>query len=441
MTPAQYLPRFRRASRMLPQLEARESWSRSDIESLQLERLNELWAQAIRHVPYYRELQDSNHTPQQFASLSEFTETVPRLGKERVRGAVHDFLSDCHDPGSWHRTGGSTGKPMPVFWSKSAHSENLLTKYRHDQMYGLEMFDPKTFVWGHAHSFAPGIKGLLDRMRRPLEDHFRNRLRLSAYQMSDAVHSQYLNRIRQHGSRSIYGYSTAVYLLANCATQIAAQLPKVKLVTLTAEPLHNYMVTKIESAFGVPAVAEYGAVECGVIATEFPDRTLRIREDMCFVETVPAIQNESTCDKYEIIVTVLTNPSFPLIRYSIGDVTNAPISRPDVGFSILGHVDGRSNDMLMARNGEIIHPNAIKNVVEFVDAIRFQGIQAANGDFVLKLERPTDLRPAERHRLTQHISNMLAGHAVEIIVTSQLETSAAGKHRWLVSEMTSEGTA
>ena len=420
---------------------ARESWSRSDIEALQVVRLNQLWAHAIRHVPYYRELQDSNHLPQQFTSLREFSEAVPRLGKERVRGAVNDFLSDSHAPGSWHRTGGSTGKPMPVFWSKSAHLENLLTKYRHDQMYGLEVFDPKTFVWGHAHSFAPGVKGMLDRLRRPLEDRFRKRMRLSAYCMSDAAQTQNLDRIRRHSSRSIYGYSTAVYLLANRAAQMDAQLPELKLVTLTAEPLHDYMVTKIESVFGVPTVAEYGAVECGVIATEFPDGTLRVREDMCFVETVPTNHDGITLGKFEIIVTVLTNPSFPLIRYSIGDVTNAAIRRPKIGFSVLGHVDGRSNDLLKARNGAIIHPNAIKNVVEFVDAIRFQGVQAANGNFVLNLERPTDLKPAERRRLTQHITSLLAGYSVEIIVTPQLETSSAGKHRWLISEMSAEGGA
>jgi hypothetical protein len=42
----QLLPRFRQARRELEALESREGWSRAQIEALQLERLNEVWAHA-----------------------------------------------------------------------------------------------------------------------------------------------------------------------------------------------------------------------------------------------------------------------------------------------------------------------------------------------------------------------------------------------------------
>jgi phenylacetate-coenzyme A ligase PaaK-like adenylate-forming protein len=35
--------------------------------------------------------------------------------------------------------------------------------------------------------------------------------------------------------------------------------------------------------------------------------------------------------QYDIIVTVLNNPSFPLIRYAIGDVTSAELVEPSAG--------------------------------------------------------------------------------------------------------------
>ena len=40
----------------LSELERRETWSRSEVEAFQLDRLNALWLDAVAHVPYYRQL-------------------------------------------------------------------------------------------------------------------------------------------------------------------------------------------------------------------------------------------------------------------------------------------------------------------------------------------------------------------------------------------------
>ena len=65
-----HLPRFRQAYRALGELEARERWSRPQVEAWQLERLNAVWAHARAHVPYYRRL--AAELPPRFASLDEF---------------------------------------------------------------------------------------------------------------------------------------------------------------------------------------------------------------------------------------------------------------------------------------------------------------------------------------------------------------------------------
>jgi len=54
-----------------------------------------------------------------------------------------------------------------------------------------------------------------------------------------------------------------------------------------------------------------------------------------------------TCLSVERSIDFLNNPSFPLIRYSIGDVTQAPLETPSAGFAILKSVDGRENDLLI----------------------------------------------------------------------------------------------
>ena len=53
-----YLPRFRRAYREMRVLEAREVWSRGEIEAFQLDRLNGVWGHAVQHVAHYRGLRE-----------------------------------------------------------------------------------------------------------------------------------------------------------------------------------------------------------------------------------------------------------------------------------------------------------------------------------------------------------------------------------------------
>jgi len=87
------LPRFRAARRALHELEARERWTRAEIDTYSLERLNALWDHAIGHVPYYRDLAAAPRLPARFASLDEFRALVPLLPKDRVRARPQQFLS------------------------------------------------------------------------------------------------------------------------------------------------------------------------------------------------------------------------------------------------------------------------------------------------------------------------------------------------------------
>src|ERR1700710_476641 len=79
------LPRFWRVRRDIAVLEAREAWSRTELESFQLERLNRVWVHAVAHVPYYRELRTRAALPDRFRSLEEFRAGVPVLTRAVVR--------------------------------------------------------------------------------------------------------------------------------------------------------------------------------------------------------------------------------------------------------------------------------------------------------------------------------------------------------------------
>lgn len=430
MTLLRHLPRFRQAYRQLTTLQEREGWSRSKIESFQLERLNRLWDEAIHHTAYYRKLVAQSGLPNEFRSLQAFRDAVPTLPKQQVRTRRSDFLSDRAEPGKWHLTGGSTGAPTHVFRSARAHGEMLRARYSFHAAWDVDIFDRWAYLWGHSASFAPGLRGFVDRVRRPAEDRLRNRLRLSAYRLGRDDLRRSLDRLVKFQPRVIYTYSTAGYLLAQEAEAAGIRLPSLRMVNLTAEPAFPHIVQTVERAFGVPAIQEYGSVECGFLAGEMPDRTLRIREDNILLETTPRDDG-----RHDLLVTVLGSLSFPLIRYRIGDVTDQPISPTDTGFATLHNVGGRDNDLIISRDGQPLHNFWFDDMLEHHPSVRRYRIhQDAEGAVAVTIEPTAPGAPLDLEKLEATMREHV-GYPVGVQVVDVMQGNAAGKHRWISSDL------
>ena len=207
-----------------------------------------------------------------------------------------------------------------------------------------------------------------------------------------------------------------------------------KLMILTSEPVSPKMIARVERAFRVPAISEYGSIEGGFIAGEFSDRTLRVREDIVFLETIAKAEGS-----YDIVLTVLTNPSFPLIRYSIGDVTQALLETPSAGFAILKSVDGRENDLLLSRTGQILHPNIVTEIFDHTPGVRrYRVIQKADGSLVVMVESMDRQATLDTGMLSKKLSKLIDGYPVTTDLVGEIPSLPSGKHRWIVSERKNE---
>jgi phenylacetate-CoA ligase len=426
------LPRFRKAYRELDELAARGRWSRTEIETWQLERVNAVWKHAITRTPYYRRQRERLDLPDRFVSLQEFSAAVPIVRRSALKDDSRSFLSETPQPGDWHVSSGSTGSPTRFYWGHEAHLEALRHQYRLHADWGVDIFDRKVMLWGNGAEHTPGCAGVWARLRRRLEDRLRNRLRLSAYHL-DPVHLRaHLRQLTRFRPVMFYAYSTAAFLLAQEAERQRFHCDSLKVCSLSAEPVFPHIVAAVERAFGVPAAVEYGATECPVIAGEGPDRTLRVCEDLVFVETVP-----DGLGRQEIVLTVLGNPSFPLIRYAIGDVTTAPLEVPPRGFAVLKNVSGRQNEFLFTRSGRILHPLRFDFLFGFnlAEAVRRYRIhQGADGAVSVAVEVN---RPIARHdtvHLERELDDLLEGYPVTLNIVSALPQTAH-KHFWTTSEL------
>jgi phenylacetate-CoA ligase len=307
-----------------------------------------------------------------------------------------------------------------VFWADDAHQEMLRGKYRFQAAWGLDIFDRTAFLWGHDNT-----------LRQRVHDWLRNRIRLSAYRLERDELRRYLERIARFRPASLYAYSTAAYLLAEEARAAGVSCSSLRLVTLTSEPVYPHIVRAVEGVFGAPAVAEYGSLECGFIASEGRERVLRVREDLVLVET--AAREDG---RYDILVTVLNNPAFPLVRYALGDVTDAPLERPDRGFAVLRNVAGRDNDLVLSRLGVPLHSNLFDGVFEKMDAVRRWHIrQDATGAVTVLVEPTGNEGRLNCQELEQRIGDIVDGYPVAVRVVSEMPPNPGGKHRWIVSDL------
>jgi phenylacetate-CoA ligase len=431
MTVLRYLPRFRQAYREFSTLSNRETWSRGDIEALQLDRLNRLWDHAIRHVPYYSHLAADARLPRRFRSLDEFVQSVPQLSKETVRSRRTDFLSDRRLRGFWRRTGGSMGPPTRLFLGQEAHREMLRAKYRFYSEWDLEIWDKFAFLWGHAATLKSGWSGLWAAAQQLVIDSLRNRLRLSVYDLSRDQLRRHLENLRRFAPTALYGYASAVYLLAREAVETGFHCDSLKAVIMTSEPVFPFMAHEVRTAFASPAVIEYGAAECDLIAGQSRDGSLRIREDLVFLETLPRDD-----EGYDIAITVLNNPSFPLIRYLLGDVTPAARTRPEKGFSSLEGVMGRNNDFLVSRGGRRIHAAYFIELLKHSGEIGAYSVhQTSDGAVDVELTFRERTSTGDLALIGQVFQDVLDGYPVSVKVVDHVPLTQAGKHRWIVSDM------
>jgi phenylacetate-CoA ligase len=239
--------------------------------------------------------------------------------------------------------------------------------------------------------------------------------------------------MKDFGPVLLYGYSSAIYLLALQALETGLTTDSLKLVVMTSEAITQDMRDTVQRAFHTNVVEEYGAAECPVIAYEDKEHNLRVRDDLVIVETLPSESNH-----YRIIISVLNNPSFPLLRYDIGDLTDKRLIPADDGFGILGHVVGRRNDLLISRSGQPVYlsPSWLPYVIGQQNSVkRFRIHQFSDGRAQVLLEVDSMTGKVDVNRIREKLGTLLDGQTVEVKLTESITPVSSGKHRWIVSEL------
>ena len=340
---------------LIRELDSHDRLSRDELAHLESKKLSALLLHARESVPYYRQ-RFARHDPlgSDGVDYDRFRQ-LPILTKADIRNNLKDLLSsrldgNRLDPNS---TSGSTGEPLSFFTDLRSKSYRKAVVARNRKWIGIENGDPVARLWGSeldarkAQSLRGKVHSIITR-----------EIFLSAYDLDDARLTAYSRAIRRHNAKLLIGYPSALATFSEFCRDRSIEFPSVSAVVCSAEALHPFQRELIENGFSAPVYNRYGCREAGDIAQEVPGlQGLVVNSDRIFVEILD--ESGEACGPEtagNIVITDLENYGMPLIRYQTGDRGSwaVPDSKAMLPYPVLGTVEGRSVDVVMAPSGNRI---------------------------------------------------------------------------------------
>lgn len=329
----------------------REHWTAEEWQAFVAPRLATLLERAAHRVPGYA----GTVAPQGAAPAP--LEGWPLLAKDTVRLDPRAFLcADCR-PRRMYRehTSGTSGTPLDLWWSRdTVRQVYALLEARWRNWYGVTRHDRWAILGGRL--LVPAA-----RERPPfwVWNASMHQLYMSVYHLRADWVPHYLAALHRYRVTYLWGYSSALHVLAQEALRLGWAPPPLKVVITNAEPLYDYQREAIATAFRCPVRETYGNAEIVAAASECERGRMHLWPDMGIVEVlVDGTGDIRPWGTGELVCTGLLNQDMPLVRYRIGD--RATVLPPDVrcacgrSLPLIENIEGRTDDVLVTPDGRRI---------------------------------------------------------------------------------------
>lgn len=410
-----------------------QAWTPAAIRNWQLARFNTEWQLICRNVPYFRDLQQQNDLPAQFASWQAFKATLPVMDRQTVQHEKERLANRSMLSCQWRSTGGSTAEPIqiPVWKSEAALAGSNMWYGR--SWFGIRPADKAFLIWGHSHLLGHGIQGWLNGTKRRLKDAGLGYYRWSAYNLCSPCLQAAAEALLAFRPTYMMAYAVALdrFVRVNQHLRSAFHRLGLKVAIATAESFpHPDSAPFIADVLGCPVRMEYGAVETGPIAQQQPDGQFAVFWRHYFLE---GYKSAYLPNAYELLVTSLFPRCLPLVRYKIGDLISEDPNHECFRQKFKA-VIGRGNDLLMLRDGSVIHSEVFSHVLKAMTCMAgYQVVHSADDEIILRYVAARFLEAGEVAGLRRRLANIhpdLTGVRIERVAS--LKQTIAGKTRRIV---------
>ncbi|MFH1688197.1 MAG: phenylacetate--CoA ligase family protein [bacterium] len=419
------MPRWR-------ELEKSQYFSEDEMHDLQWRRLKTLLSDAYVNVPYYSELFDREGIrPGDINNETDFRK-IPVLTKQDIRDHHDRMVSKKYDPGTMipKKTGGSTGVPLKLYWSRGATAHKKAATLRHDAWTGYRPGEKLAMLWGA----EPGD----DTWRFKLYNFLTlRRIALDTLQMSDATTGAFLTRLRKYGAPFLFGHAHSLYVLAQYVDQNGITDLPTRSILSTAEVLTPKERQQIERAFGVPLFDRYGCEELSVIASECEAHEgLHVHSEGLYIE----LEGSGEQEPGDLIITDLVNDGMPLIRYKTEDMALPLGGRCSCGRTLprLKTIFGRHTDFLYTPDGRSLSGISImvNLAIEIPGIWQVQVVQDRLDHLLFRIVRTDQFGEHSLRRLAQEIPKFFgSGMNYDVEYVEALSRTPRGKYQFSICKI------
>jgi phenylacetate-coenzyme A ligase PaaK-like adenylate-forming protein len=419
----------------------RSQWlSADELQELQISRLRAFLRNIGQEVPYYRALFNSlNFDPDTVYSLSDLGR-LPFLGKPEIRANMEQLKAAGVKDLQRFNTGGSSGEPLIFYLGKERVSHDVAAKRRATRWWGVDIGAPEIVIWG-----SPIELGSQDRIRHIRDSLFRTEL-LSAFEMSEVKLDGFINKIIKTSPKMLFGYPSALALIAQHTCKRGVDLSDlgIKVAFVTSEMLYPEQRKQIEDSFGCPVANGYGGRDAGFIAHECPGGNMHITAEDIVVEVIDEQGNNVPAgERGEFVVTHLATGEFPFVRYRTGDIGALSTEQCACGrgLPVLGEVQGRTTDFVVAQDGTKLHGLSLIYVLRDICGIEsFKIIQESLALIRVELVIDSSFSSQVEDQVKQQFRARLgSGIEVQFDYVQRILPEKSGKFRYVISRVGATG--
>jgi phenylacetate-CoA ligase len=423
----------RRHLRILRELEKTQWLPLETLRARQAERLVAILKYAAAHAPYYQQLfRERGFDPDHF-QMADF-HNLPLLTKAIIRSSTEQMLSPEFPRSSLleHRTGGSTGVALKVYFDPDWINPRTADSLRSDQWAGCFHGMKIASLWGN----PPLPKTWKQRVRALLIDRF---IFLDTLDFSDRSVADFIERWRRGKAEILFGHSHSLYMLARYVLDHRIRDLRPQGAISTSMMLLTNEREVIEKAFGTKVFDQYGSEEVALMAAECERHEgLHLNIEHLYIEFLrPDGSAAAPGQEGAIVITDLFNRGMPMIRYQIGDM-GVPTDRRcscGRGLPLMERVTGRVADYLKRRDGSMVAGvSLVERTLTAIPGLeQMQVVQPSIDEIVLNVVRAPDFTPATETALLAEFRSVF-GPGIEIRphYVERIPQEHSGKYRFSI---------
>ncbi|MDA1274708.1 MAG: hypothetical protein O2960_11755 [Verrucomicrobia bacterium] len=427
-----------------------EQYKPEQLEAAVESRLSQLLTAAARDSAFYRKL---NLKPRAHECATDFLRRFPILTREQIRSEFAEIVVDSlrgeiTSPASvskrrydWMvvKTGGTTGNPTSVVHDARFRDWGRASRLFSQRLCEFPLGTRYFRLWGSEQELMQQEEKIDRRVLRNLL----GEIPMNAFRAKESDLLRHLATIERNPEIThMMAYVDAAASFARFLESSNHPKPRFKTIMACAGTVTTEWRQILQRVFEAEVFDKYGSRECADIACECSQHAgLHIYSPVVYVEVVDGNGNDCPPgDPGRILVSLLNNLSFPMIRYQIGDM--GALANPEpchcgLAFPRLKSLQGREDEMLLTEDGTLLSSVFIRHFVgvSLNDQLirQWQFEQTDPGAFTFRyVAMKTDGLEQNLNKLEASFKTALGANAnIQMERVSEIKPSRSGKMVWV----------